>query len=119
MRSSRSKAPQLIQARRSARLARNPLVSDLDISALDGSPGDTVSSFFTAEVRGVRCKSVVEGLAINGLRVLWKSPPDRSRQIAVRRVGHLLTFSWTTTKRRIDHTAATRRSAAATAAAVP
>jgi hypothetical protein len=53
------------------------------------------------------------------LRVLWKSPPDRSRQIAVRRVGHLLTFSWTTTKRRIDHTAATRRSAAATAAAVP
>jgi len=53
-------------------LPMHPSISNLDIRALHGSPGDPMRRFFLPVFPGVSSVRMVERLAIDILRVVWQ-----------------------------------------------
>jgi hypothetical protein len=62
---------------------RYPIVPDLDVGSLHGRPGNAMSDFFLPRVVGVRCKRMIESLAIDVLRMVWQMVPNRSREVLI------------------------------------
>ena len=65
------------------------MIAVLDVGSLDGGPGSAVGDFFLPDVTGVRREGVVEGGAIDVLRMGRKVVADRCRKIGIGAVRHL------------------------------
>ena len=64
------------------------MVAVLGIGSLDGGPGDAVSGFFLPDVAGVGREGMVEGGAIDVLRMGRKVVADRCGKIGIGAVRH-------------------------------
>lgn len=64
------------------------MIAVLDIGSLDGGPGDAVRGFFLPDVAGVRREGVIEGGAIDVLRMGRKVVADRCGKVGIGAVWH-------------------------------
>ena len=70
-------------------LPRNPNIASFDVAAFDGRPGDHMGALFAIEFAGMGGEGVIEGFAVDVLRVAGQVVPDRRRQIAIDTIRHV------------------------------
>src|SRR6516165_36859 len=65
-----------------------PVIPELHVRPLHGRPGFTVSDLLLPSVSGMRGKRVVEGFAIDILRVLRQMAANWQGKVGIRLIGH-------------------------------
>ena len=68
--------------------ALNPLGAFLDVASFDSGPGDAVRGFFLARIATVGRECVIEGLTVDGLRMVRQVVANRWRKICVAQIRH-------------------------------
>ena len=68
-------------------VSRDPLIAQFDVRSLDRGPGDPMGNFLLPHIAGMRGKGVVEGFAVDILRVIRKASRTGEGRSTLERYG--------------------------------